>query len=519
MAMKPFRHVEMFRPNRSVFDLSHYKLLDCDMGQLIPVLCEKMVPGDHFKISNEVVVRVQPMVAPIMHEINLFVHYFFVPLRILWPKPRLNDIDPVEDGSWEDFFTGGRDGLLEPVKPKWNPTLPQTASYTLWDYFGHPIDVVPTGTLPDIWPLRGLNFVWNEYYRDQNYMDEVDLDDPNLKYRCWEKDYFTTALPWTQRGQAPALPITGLTNAEFLGNVTVYNSPGLGVNSGALFTTGPILNNYFSETPSADHIKSWFNNNRVDLSNASTFDVNDLRLAFQTQKFLERNARAGARYIEQLRAHYGVNPRDDRLQRPEYIGGTRQPIIVSEVLQTSSTDGTSPQGNLAGHGLSVNRSYACSYYAQEFGIVLGLMSIMPRPVYQQGIDRQWLGDTRYDELLPEFVNLGEQPIYRSELYATGVQSENETVFGFQGRYDEYRSRRSIVTGKMRTTAPTNFGFWHLAREFGSPPVLNQSFLECKPRKDFLAVPSETGFIVTFGNIIRAVRPLPVVGTPGLIDHH
>lgn len=543
--MKPFRHVEQYRPRRSVFDLSHSKLFDCDLGQLIPVLHKRMVPGDHFRISNEIIIRANPLIAPILHEINCYVHYFFVPLRLLWPKPvPEGSLQPQEAGSWEDFFTGGKDGLLEPVKPKWIPASPaHRTTHTLWDYFGFPVDVDPVGAYPDPWYLRSYNFIWNEYYRDQQYMDEVDFDDPFLKLRCWEKDYFTSALPWQQRGVAPALPITGFTSAEFLGSMNWSTDPqesrlpvlipgwkkiGGDVRfvRGVLQDTpnplimfpqfnslGNFTNTLVDPGPSSDEIKSWFNNNRVDLSNASTFDINDLRLAFRTQEFLERSARGGGRYVEQLRAHYGVSPRDDRLQRPEYIGGSRAPIIVSEVLQTSSTDSTSPQGNLAGHGMSVSRAYCASYYAQEFGIVVGIMSLMPRPVYQQGLPRELLGESRYDELLPEFVHLGEQPVFGAEIYADGNESGNKSVFGFNGRFDEYRVARNEVCGQMRNNVQDSLGFWHIARYFANRPQLNGDFLRCDPRKDYLAVPSEPGWIVHFGNVIRAVRPLPVIGIP------
>lgn len=520
---KPYQRVEMNRPRRTAFSISNYKIFDCDLGQLIPVFHRKMVPGDSFRIGNEIVIRANPLVAPLMHEINVFVHYFFVPFRIMWPKPVVDGSSyPADVSSWEEFFTGGIDGTLEPVKPKWIPsTIAQTTLHTLWDYFGFPIDVIPVGSYPDVWPLRAYNMVWNEYYRDQNYMNEVDLDDWNLKRRCWEKDYFTTALPWQQRGQAPALPITGFTSAiwdasriAILNDVASTRLQSGDVNN--INTSGKIGT---PNQPNNDSLRDFLNSNKVDLASASTFDVNDLRLAFQTQKFLERNARAGGRYIEQLKAHYGVSPRDDRMQRPEYIGGSRTPVIISEVLQTSQTSSESPQGTLAGHGITVDKQYIASYYAPEHGYVIGIMSMMPRPVYQQGIDRELLGVTRWDELLPEFVSLGEQAVYRAEIYATGVEAENKTVFGFQGRYDEYRTARNQVCGLLRNSAPNNLSFWHIARYFQTPPALNQEFLECNPRKDYLAVPDLPGWIVTFGNRVRAVRPLPAYGTPGLIDHH
>ena len=259
------------------------------------------------------------------------------------------------------------------------------------------------------------------------------------------------------------------------------------------------------------------NKNTVDLSSATTFDISDLRLAFQIQKWMERNARAGARYTEFLRAHFGVSPRDERLQRPEYIGGSKSPVIFSEVLQTSSTDVTSPQGNLAGHGLTVSQSYCGKYHATEYGLVIGLMSVMPRTSYSQGINRQWLRRTKYDFYFPEFANLSEQAVENAEICATASSAHNTGIFGYQGRYDEMRTKDNMVCSQMRDT----FDYWHLARQFDptTPPTLNDDFVECIPRKDIFAVPSEPGLIVSFGNIIKAIRPLPIMGEPGLIDHH
>lgn len=541
--MKPFQHVEMFRPRSSVFNLSEFRVLDADMGILYPVYGRKMVPGDRFKLSHEVIMRMNPSVVPLMHEVNIFLHAFFCPLRCMWPKPVYQEGTPQEPGSWEDFMTGGSTGLLEPEKPKWIPASPAfRTTGSKWDYFGFPVDVDPVGAYPDAWLKRAYNWVWNEYYRDQTYMDPVDLDYEPMLRRCWEKDYFTTALPWQQRGIAPALPITGITNAEFMGE---YGSSGSNLNFFGMTSDGNLRSNVTyagvdsfpqakmrvtptiapefgfttDSTFAASQFKAWLNKNRVDLSNASTFDVNDLRLAFQTQKFLERNARSGARYTEFLRAHWGVFPRDDRLQRPEYVGGARMPLVVSEVLQTSSTDSISPQGNLAGHGMALDRGRLGSYFAQEFGVLIVLMSIMPRPVYQQGIDREWLGETRYDELLPEFVNLSEQPVYNAEIYASGTEAHNRGVFGFNPRFDEYRVGRNRVVGLMRSGVQNSLAFWHLGRYFANAPALNAEFLQCDPRKDWLAIPSQPAFICTVGIGNRAVRLLPVVGTPGLIDHH
>lgn len=498
--MKPFKSVRNNNPPRSVFNLSYEKKFTADMAQLIPVMIDEVVPGDFFKIGNQAVIRFQPLVAPILHEINMYVHYFFVPYRLLW-----------ED--WEDFISGGVDGNDSSTPPIWDPT--NYAKGSLWDYCGFPI-LDPAGAYPLDFPRRAYNFIYNEYYRDQTLQSEVSLTNESILNRCWEKDYFTSSLPWQQRGTAPALPISGTSHALW----TDFNlSSGAPATPMALQVSNAAVNNRIEAggTYAQQNMLNAFNANTVDLSSATTFDIADLRLAFQIQKWLERNARSGARYTEFLRAHFGVSPRDDRLDRPEYIGGSKSPVIISEVLQTSSTDATSAQGNLAGHGITVSDAYCGKYHVQEFGLIMGIMSVMPRTAYSQGINRQWLRRTRYDFYFPEFSNLSEQAIENAEICATTSSSHNTGLFGYQGRYDELRTKQSLVCGDLRDT----FDYWHLGRQFdiGSPPVLNADFVKCTPRKDIFAVASEPGLIVSFGNIIKAFRPLPIIAEPGLIDHN
>lgn len=495
--MQMFESVRSLRPGRSVFNLSYEKLFTCDMGELIPVMCDEAVPGDVFEIGNQAMIRFQPMVAPMMHEVNAYVHYYFVPYRLLW-------------SDWEDFVTGGRLGTDASVLPRWNPA--NTAVGSLWDYLGFPTGIVPTDALPLDFVRSGYNFIYNEYYRDQNLIAEIPLTNEAIKLRAWEKDYFTSALPWQQRGTAPALPISGTSSAVWTTvNIT---DPG-GTQVSPRVSSSLVGENRFGYTPGTanNNLLGALNSNTVDLGAATTFNVSDLRLAFQIQKWLERNARAGARYTEFLKAHFGVAPRDDRLDRPEYIGGTKSPIIVSEVLKTS-TDGTSPQGTMAGHGIGVSNSYVGKYHVQEFGLIMGIMSIMPKAVYSQGIDRQWLRRTKYDFYSPEFANLSEQAIERAELYATAVGADNRTIFGYQGRYDEMRVKRNMYCGDMRES----FNYWHLGRIFGSAPLLNASFIECVPDKRVFAVTTQDEIIVNFGNSIKAIRPLPSIAEPGLIDH-
>lgn len=496
-----FSHVGGLHPSRSVFDLSYEKKLTCDMAQLIPVLCDEMVPGDFFQVGNQAVVRFQPLVAPILHEINCYVHYFFVPYRILWD-------------DWEDFISGGIDGQFSDPIPEWEPT--DTTVGSLWDFLGFPTGVDPDGAYPIDMPRRAYNLIYNEYYRDENLITEVSLTNESILNRCWEKDYFTSSLPWQQRGTAPALPISGITSATF--NGPGYQSGDTTFGGLALFLRGGTIPVVGNTTAGYDSLlKAWLNNNSIDLSSASTFDIADLRLAFQIQKWMERNARSGARYTEFLQSHFSVSPRDERLQRPEYIGGSKSPCIISEVLQTSSTDSTTPQGNLAGHGISVADSFCGKYHAKEFGLIMGILSIMPRSAYSQGIDKQWLRKTKYDFYFPEFANLSEQAILNAEICATNTDTHNLDIFGYQGRYDEMRTKNNQIVSQMRST----FDYWHLGRQFdvGSPPTLNADFVKCVPRKDIFAVPSEPGLIVNFSNIIKAFRPLPYMAVPGLIDHN
>lgn len=495
---KPFQQIRSLSPNKSMFDLSYEKKMTADLGKLYPIMHDEMIPGDFFQIGNQAVIRFQPMVAPILHEIYMYTHYFFVPYRILWD-------------DWEDFITGGVDGeFAEPI-PEWEPT--STAKGSLWDYMGMPVGVDPDGAYPIDFIRRAYNLIYNEYYRDQTLQTEVALDQETILIRNWEKDYFTSSLPWQQRGPAPALPIAGYTNAQWQIDL-VNNSSGSTLAYSGVSDSFTQKSSTGTDLPGMPDFINALNNNIVDLSTASTFDIADLRIAFSIQKWMERNARAGARYTEFLQSHFGVSPRDERLQRPEYIGGSKSPIIISEVLQTSSTDATTPQGNLAGHGITISDSYCGKYSAKEFGVVIGIMSVMPRPSYQQGINRQWLRKTKYDFPFPEFVNLSEQAIQQAEIYATAVPAENETIFGYQGRYDECRVKHNLVCGDMRDT----YDYWHVGRQFSTPPLLNESFIQCVPRKDFLAVPTEPAMLVSFGNIIKAFRPLPIQSEPGLIDH-
>lgn len=546
--IRPFKSVENVRPGRSVFDLSYSKAMSADMGLLYPIMCDEVVPGDHWSISHSIVARAMPLVAPILHQIDITVHSFFVPYRLIW-----------ED--WEDFISGGVDGDDASVLPRMD--YPGDSAFddadSLWDYLGFPR--LPTGsltatdTLPLKFPQLAYSLIWNEYYRDETLQTEIDLSSPSavLLRRAWTKDYFTSALPWAQRGTAPAFPLTGsapLTptsvgvdfdfkntpvagsnNQHVLGmavsgDVTnpLANTTGLAHTTGNDSDTDTYANDYWNRAGVAEVDLSGVS---ADMSTVSSFDINTLRTAWQVQRWMERNARGGVRYVEFLRSHFGVAPKDETLQRPVYIGGMKAPVIISEVLQTSATDtGITPQGNLAGHGISVAQQKTGKYFATEYGLIMSLMSIMPKPMYHQGINRQWLRRTRYDFYFPEFSTLGEQAVEDQEIYWQATDALNKHVFGFQGRYDELRFKPNMTVGALRPNLPAtyalgdSFGVWTLTRDFASLPALGDTFIQCNPSNRAWAVTADAPqFVMHIGNHIKAVRPIPAVGTPGLVDHH
>ena len=556
--MSAFSSVRGNNVGRSVFNLSHFKRFTCDMGQLIPVLFLECVPGDTMKIGCEAVTRFQPMVAPILDSVDMYVHYFFVPTRLLMDNEK----------DWETFLTGGKDGTDESVSlPLFRfryydgsdgsapPTAPfsngkSSGKYSLWDYFGLPVVSNFSAVRDSNYVLgfcqRAYNLVWNEFYMDNNLVDPVHLENSTILYRAWKKDYFTSSLPWQQRGVSPALPISGILPINLNGSVFTFgdvsnpirlvaNSPESGEITTRIKNSGDGTNfglnsadtravlgegngGYYygfqgkaiSSNPTAT----------VDLSKGTTFDVAVLREAFQIQRWLELNARAGVRYTEFLNAHFGIAPRDEVLQRPEYLGGTKSEIVVSEVLQTSATSESSPQGNLAGHGLGAMSDFICSYTAKEFGYIIGIASWMPKPSYQQGVNRIFSRRTKYDFYFPEFSHLSEQAVTKGEIYATGDEAHDNSIFGYQSAYAEMRYMPSINCADMRDT----YSYWHLGRIFSSDPSLNAGFLTTNSaysggiRKDIFAVQNEPGLIVNFANVVEAIRPLPVYGTPGFIDH-
>lgn len=508
---------------RSAFNLSYEKKLTCKFGRLYPVLCEEAVPGDRWNIGNELVLRLQPMVAPVLHEINVYVHYFFVPYRLLWE-------------NWEQFITTPVGTPGAPVLPRWLPEAASaTAPGTLWDYLGMP-SIATDPEMPNqltyhdnyplTFPRTAYDLIWNEYYRDQNLFTAVVIDQndyvspaEDVPYnRAWEKDYFTSALPWQQKGTAPALPVTGHVAWDsdlFEIGSGDYDAAGSGTSGIGYVGFGTGLANdrlYANYSNVRSNANAFMNNNAFI---GAGIDIKEIRVAFQVQRWLERNARSGTRYTEFLRSHFAVSPRDERLQRPEYIGGSKSPIIISEVLQTSQTSVDSPQGTMTGHGIAVNKGFAGTYNVTEHGLIMGIMSILPRTNYSQGINRQWLRKTPYDFFFPEFQNLSEQAVEQGEIYFNAGRAPS-VPFGYQGRYNEMRYKPSMVSGLFKST----LNYWHLGRQFSTPPELNQDFVSTND-EDFtriFEVGTEDYCLVSFGNIITAIRPICISSEPGLSDH-
>lgn len=510
MAGKIFERVSLRKPRYSGFDLSHEKKLSGKMGNLIPVYVQEVLPGDSFKVSTEVMIRFAPMLAPVMHRMNVFVHYFFVPNRLL-----------LLPGVWEDFITGGQSGTPTTTQLP-NINLDADAGHrargTLADYLGIPTEEAAAATgdiLPvTVLPFRAYQSIFNEYFRDPN-LDGV-LDIPNLsvadsvalRTRRWEKDYFTSALPWPQRGDDVLVPmeIRGDTIRE-AGDV-VPLAPG-----NVEFDTGGQL-----EDAAGTDLEL--------VSENASLTVNALRTVTAIQRWLEKSARGGYRYVETILAHFGVKSSDARLQRPEYLGGGRNPVIISEVLNTTGT-ASAPQGDMTGHGIAAGKINNFSRRFEEHGFVMGIMSVLPRAAYMQGLPKMFqrglpvtgsLDATklRLDFYWPEFANLGEQEILNQELfYDPDDDVYNASAFGYQQRYAEYKYMCDSVHGDFRDS----LDYWHLARKFSSQPVLNTGFVSASP-----GVIGDRIFAVQDGsdhlwcqvyNSVRARRPMPYFSDPRL----
>lgn len=530
---KIFTHVPMKRPGTNVFDLSHERKLSMKMGNLVPIMLNEVVPGDKFQINTEILMRMAPMLAPIMHRVNVYTHYFFVPTRLVWD-------------DFEEFITGGRlgpqPGVPGPVPPFYiRNTINKsyyTAQGTLADYMGIP-PVYETGT-PATWPVDNLKYsalpfrayqlIYNEYYRDQNLQVEITIPKTSgqqessyinmhsMRSRAWEKDYFTSALPWPQRGGDVHMALGDSATIKYDKTAGTYQH--MVQSNGVAGTTGALTAANDPNETGSNRIEALGTGLNLDpnstlyadLSDAKGGTINELRRAMRLQEWLEKNARGGARYVEQILSHFGVRSSDARLQRPEYLGGGKTPVKISEVLQTSQTDSTA-QGNASGHGLATGVSHQAKRFFEEHGYILGIMSVLPRTSYQQGIERLWYRNDRFDYYWPEFANIGEQPVFNKELYCTGEEDTDNGTFGYQSRYAELKTGRSSVHGEMRST----LSYWHMGRMFSEAPALNSTFVTANPTTRIFPVleGDEDHLYVHLYNNIKARRPMPKFGVPTL----
>lgn len=552
-----FKSIPKPRLRRNTFNLSHEVKLTTDFGLLTPILCEPVVPGDTWSCNTDIFIRVAPLLAPVMHRVNVYTHFFFVPNRLIW-------------SNWEKFITGGPTGTEEPAYPRIQISSvlqpEEVKAGSLMDYLDFPTLDSEADILEDIdnienqyfdaLPFRAYQLIYNEYYRDENLEDEIDIakdvdgliSDTDyiksmiaLRKRAWEKDYFTSALPWTQRGAETTIGLSGNApvrtplRSEGSGDIPASYEPlqflrndGYKIASSEPGTVGmqgvrspyhgDVEDNVYQlKMAAGSQAQLMPQNLYADLSEVNATTINELRRAIQLQQYKEVLARSGSRYIELIRGLFGVVSSDARLQRPEFLGGGKTPMPFGEVLQTSETTGSSPLANMAGRGTAFGSTHSFKKFFEEHGYIIGIMSVMPKPSYQQGMPRKYYKFDRLDHFIPQFANIGEQEILNQELVFTWSNtpelSPNTNVFGYTPRYAEYKYLPSRVHGQFKT----NLDFWHMGREFDNVPLLNHSFVEMN-RDEISRVYAVTDnennhlWCMLYHNI-KATRPMPKFGVP------
>jgi len=519
MGRNIFNSIALPRVDSNRFDLSHDVKLSFKMGQLVPTMVMDVLPGDQVSISAENMLRFAPLIAPIMHKVNVATHYFFVPNRILWDE-------------FPQWITGETDTLVPVISgDEW-------IGGSLSDYMGVPPDNYDSEVTVSAFPFAAYVKIWDEYFRDQNLQSE--LFNPlvpgsnNSTYlaiansapylRAWSKDYFTASLPTAQQGSTVAIPLTVADNVnvdyQYNGGTQSQNT-GLmrDAATGNIITAAGDIELSAGPSPLAQGVHvgataaAYDPNGTLSVDvNADATDINTLRRAFKLQEWLEKNIRGGVRYVENILSHFGVRSSDARLQRPEYLGSVKQNMVISEVLATaqSTTDGVAV-GSMAGHGISVGGRGGINFRAEEHGWIIGVISVIPQTAYQDGIHRSLSRDTRLDYAWPVFANIGEQEVLRKEVYANSANPDE--TFGYVPRYAEYRFMNSRVAGEFRDT----LDFWHLGRKFLTEPSLNDEFIQCVPDSRIFAVtdPDDDHVYAHVYNNVSAVRKLPRYGIPSI----
>ena len=512
---------------RSSFDCQSTHKTTFDAGYLVPVYVDEMLPGDTFRLNMTAFARLSTPIFPIMDNMHLDSFFFFVPNRLIW-------------SNWQKFMgqQANPDSSISYVVPQQVSPTGGYAVGSLQDYMGLPTvgQVSNTGTVSHcaFWP-RAYNLIWNEWFRDENLQNSVTVDlgdgpdnvaNYTLLRRGKRKDYFTSALPWPQKGSSVLLPLGTSAPIKY---DTFNGAGGADDNFVTIFGDGTAQPQQFysvasGSTTVANLPNTSYSNLYADLSAATAATINQLRQSFQIQKLLERDARGGTRYTEIIRSHFGVISPDARLQRPEYIGGGSSNISINPIAQTSGTNAsgtTAPLGTLAAMGTALAHNHGFTYSSTEHGVIIGLVSVRADLTYQQGLARMWSRSTRYDFYFPAFATLGEQAVLNKEIYVRG-DSNDDSVFGYQERWAEYRYYPSRISGLFRSTAAGTIDAWHLAQRFTSLPTLNNTFIQDTPPVDRIVAvgASANGKQFIFDSFFdcKKARPMPMYSVPGLIDH-